>query len=234
MEEWVNYSEKISRLLDLEKMPVSVCFTNEKPEGIDPGHASFCQAIKLAAQGQVFLIDKEHSVCPGGTWHCGLSKPPEGQSKRAIQKFLTSGEKLTASIVSFHRMSSLAAPPPTDLSEYVYICPLEKSVIKPDLAVLICNPEQACRLITLDIYWDGVPPKIELAGSLCHSVIAYPVTTGNTNLSFGDWTARRMQGFEKEDVFLSIPFERMKNLMEAIPRCSAGTASFTGFEEPNA
>jgi uncharacterized protein (DUF169 family) len=68
--------------------------------------------------------------------------------------------------------------------------------------------------------------KGEPAGSLCHSVVSYPVVTGNTNVSFGDWTARRMVGFRKDLVFVSVPYERMANLLAAIPECGAGTADF--------
>jgi hypothetical protein len=36
--------------------------------------------------------------------------------------------------------------------------------------------------------------------------------------------ARRMQKYEKDIVFVNIPYERMHNLVTAVPECSAGTA----------
>ncbi|MBN1288559.1 MAG: DUF169 domain-containing protein [Actinobacteria bacterium] len=69
-----------------------------------------------------------------------------------------------------------------------------------------------------------------MAGSLCYTAISYPVVTGCTNVTSGDWTARRMTKFKKDVVFLSIPYERMVNLIKAVPDCSAGTAVFKGFE----
>lgn len=48
--------------------------------------------------------------------------------------------------------------------------------------------------------------------------------TGFTNVSTGDWTARRNQGFDSDILFLSIPYERVNNLISAIPKCSAGDA----------
>jgi uncharacterized protein (DUF169 family) len=131
---------------------------------------------------------------------------------------------LTASIVSFERMQKLVSPPPTGLSERILITPLEKATLRPDLVVFLCNPEQACRLVWLDTYWDGIPPKVELLGSLCHSAIAYPVVTGSSNLTLGDWTARRMQKFRPDVVFFTVPYERMHNLLEAVPHSSAGRA----------
>ena len=115
-------------------------------------------------------------------------------------------------------------PPPTGLAERILICPAEKAKIRPDAMLFLCNAEQACRLITLDHYWDGIPPSFEPGGSLCRSSIVYPIISGRTNATFGDWTARRMTGFSAETVFVTIPYERIENLLLAIPECSAGTA----------
>ena len=49
--------------------------------------------------------------------------------------------------------------------------------------------------------------------------------SGCTNLSTGDWTARKHQGFDSDIMFLSVPYERINNLLSAIPHCSAGNAN---------
>ena len=90
--------------------------------------------------------------------------------------------------------------------------------------VFLVNAEQACRLVFLDHYWDGIPIRAELTGSLCSSAIAHPLVTGRTNVTFGDWTARRMQRFGPDVIFVSVPYERVRNLVAAVPECSAGTA----------
>jgi hypothetical protein len=46
--------------------------------------------------------------------------------------------------------------------------------------------------------------------------------TGCTNITMGDWTARKQQGFEPDILFMSVPHERMHNLIAAVPNCSAG------------
>jgi uncharacterized protein (DUF169 family) len=109
--------------------------------------------------------------------------------------------------------------------------PVHEAEFRPDLVVFMCNPEQACRLITLDQYWDGIPPRTELAGSLCHSALAYTVTTGQTNVTLGDWTARRMQKFPEDMIFISVPYERIHNLVTAVPQCTAGSAELEIPEE---
>jgi uncharacterized protein (DUF169 family) len=223
----MDYREEAALLketLSLEREPVAITFTNEHLP--DPGHKRvwMCGSIMRASEGSSFVIDAEHSACPGGSWHCGITEPVSGEAKRRLQWFLTKGEKLTHSIVSFERMQKLGSPPPTGMAERIAVTPLREAAIRPDLVIFICNPEQACRLIALDTYWDGIPPRQELTGSLCHTTIAYSAMTGYTNLSLGDWTARHMQKIPADVVFLTVPYERMANLLAAIPECTAGTA----------
>lgn len=220
---WKTELEELIDVLGIERKPVAVTFTNDELERKGE-KVWMCRALKLAAQGDSFVIDRENCACPGGSWHCGLTPPPPPEMFRGLQWFLTRGEKLTSNIVSFHRMQALAEEPPTGLSERILIGPLETAELRPDLVIFLCNGEQACRLITLDHYWDGIPLRIEVTGSLCSAAIAYPIVTGRTNVTFGDWTARRMQEFPADTVFVTIPYERVPNLAAAVPECSAGTA----------
>ena len=223
--EWKDYAGELNELLEFKDSPIAVTFTNDPVESSGK-KTRVCQAIKMAGRGKAFVLDRETSACPGGSWHCGLTEPPSGEFARGIQEFLTHGEKLTHSITSLWRMLELTPDTPTGISDSIVIRPLDEVKSRPDIVVFICDGEQACRLVTLDRYWDGIPPQIQLFGSLCYTVVAYPVVTGQTNVSFGDWTARRMIGFRKDVVFVSVPYERMANLVDAIGNCSAGTAEF--------
>ncbi|MHB8896209.1 MAG: DUF169 domain-containing protein [Candidatus Geothermincolia bacterium] len=222
------WNEQAGNLVDvfgLANRPVSVTFTNDEIAARKPRKTWMCRALKQAAlAGESFVLDKETSACPGGSWHCGLTEPPAAAGRRALQHFLTRGEKLSSTIVSFQRMQDLGSHPPTGLSDRIYIGPMAEAPIRPDIAIFVCTAEEACRLVTLDHYWDGLPIHAELTGSLCHAAIAYPAVTGRTNLTLGDWTARRMQKYPSDIMFLTIPYERMANLVLAIPECSAGTA----------
>jgi uncharacterized protein (DUF169 family) len=214
-------AELLKKVLGLKKEPLAITFTNDEvSEGLYE-RISICKALKRAAEGDCFVIDEKVETCPGGSRYCGFTEIA-GQQKRRLQRFLTKGEKLTSSIVSFERMSKLTVQPPTGLADRLVICPLEKTTLRPDIVLFQCNPEQACRLITLDTYWDGISPQQQVIGALCHSSITYPIMTGCTNITMGDWTARKQQGFEPDILFLSVPYERMHNLIAAVPNCSAG------------
>jgi uncharacterized protein (DUF169 family) len=228
---WQGQLDELVEVLGIESKPVAVTFTNDEVDFGESKRVWMCRAIKLAARGKTMVIDKETSACPGGSWHCGLTEAPSGDMRKGIQWFLTQGEKLTYSLVTFQRMMDLTDPPPTGFCERIVIGPVEEAELRPDIVVFICNPEHACRLLNLDQFWDGIPPRIEMAGSMCHSVMIYPVVTGQSNLSLGDWTARRMQKFPADTVFVTIPYERVSNLAAAVPACSAGSAKLDIPEE---
>jgi uncharacterized protein (DUF169 family) len=161
----------------------------------------------------------------------GLAPQPSGDQFRALQKFLVEGEKLCSSIVVFHRMRALNTPAPLGLADNVIICSLEKSETRPDLVIFICTPEQASRLITLATFYDGIPPKLEITGSTCRMSIGYPIVSGQINANFFDYTSRKIKGFGKDELIVSIPYEKMDNLVKAIPNCTAGTAEIEYPEE---
>jgi uncharacterized protein (DUF169 family) len=218
-------SDILKRVLGLQKEPLAISFTNQEVSKGNYEKISICKAIKLAAEGDCFLIDEKVSTCPGGSRYCGFSGEITGEKKRRLQNFLTKGEKLTHSLVSFERMQKLSVAPPTGLADRIIMCPLEKAEIRPDMILFLSNPEQTCRIITLDTYWDGLNPIQQLIGALCHTAISYTIMTGNTNISMGDWTARSHQQFESDVVFVSVPYERLNNLIAAITECSAGEAA---------
>ena len=224
-------SEVFKETFELKYEPLAISFTNDEISVGKYEKTSVCRALKLAAEGDSFVIDEAVSTCPGGSRYCGFTEVTSRQQKRGLQRFLTKGEKLTGSIVSFERMQKLTVEPPTGLADRILICPLGKSEIRPDIILFQCNPEQACRLITLDTYWDGLSPKQQAIGALCHTTISYPIMTGCSNLSTGDWTARHHQNFDPDIIFLSIPYERINNLIAAIPHCSAGKADVVIPEE---
>jgi uncharacterized protein (DUF169 family) len=221
--EFKEQSELLKEVLGLTKEPLAISFTNEEISDGQYEKTLICKALKRAAEGDCFVIDEKVSTCPGGSRSCGFAEVTREQ-KRRLQRFMTKGGKLTSTIVSFERIQKLTIQPPTGLADRLVICPLEKTKIRPDIVLFQCNPEQACRLITLDTYWDGISPKQQVIGPLCHSSITYPIMTGCTNMTMGDWTTRRQQKFEPDVLFLSIPYERLHNLITAIPNCSAGDA----------
>lgn len=221
---WQEYSGRLREVLRLKGSPIAVSYSMVPASGAKRGSYMVCHALLAARDGAIINVSEESCACPGGAWHLGLTPRPSGEENIFLQRFLVEGEKLFCSVATFHRCMALTAPPPLGLAQYVVLSPLEKAKIAPDVVVFLCNPEQACRLVTLATYPDGIPPRTEIVGSTCHMVIAYPVVSGEINISLLDYTSRRWQKYKPEELFVTIPYHKMPGLMESIELCSAGTA----------
>jgi uncharacterized protein (DUF169 family) len=224
--EWKNYARELTKLLELKGNPVAVTYSMNPPSTSRGGKCRVCDAFIKARDGAVIDLTAETSTCEGGTWHLGLGDPPKGEADKALKEFLIDGEKLFCSLPVFHRAMALCAQPPSGLAEHIILSPLNKAELKPDIVLFICNAVQACRLVTLDGYDHGIPPKIEMQGSTCHQAVAYPIVTGEVNVSLMDYTSRKIKGYSEHDLLVSVPYHRLHGIMRSIPYCTAGTAKF--------
>lgn len=221
---WQGFSGRLKEVLGLEGSPVAVSYSMGPLGRGKEGRHWVCGALLDARDGATVNLSAENSACRGGTWHLGLGPRPSGEAYRALQKFLVEGEKICGTITAFNRMQALTTAPPLGLADFVVFSPLERAELRPDLVVFLCNPEQACRLLTLATFPDGLPPRVELLGSTCHMVVAYPIVSGELNVSLMDYTSRKHRPYRKEELFVSIPYHKMGGLMESIERSTAGTA----------
>lgn len=222
--EWKDYSDQIRELLGLEGNPVAITYSMKPPSSSAEGKYRVCDAFLHARNGKVIDLTASTSACPGGTWHLGLGERPRGERDKALKEFLVNGEKLYCSIAAFHRAQALTAAPPLGLADHVILSPMNKAEFRPDIVLFICNAEQACRLVTLDSYDTGIPPRVEMSGATCHQAVAYPIVTGELNVSLMDYTSRRIRGYKPEDLLVSIPYHRFLGVMRSIDHCTAGRA----------
>jgi uncharacterized protein (DUF169 family) len=224
--EWKKHADELQSLLGLEGSPVAVTFSMEPADDALKGKHRVCDAFIKARDGATIDLTSSSSACHGGTWFLGLAEPPTGEEDRALKDFLVNGEKLFSSVVTFCRSRMLSTPPPTGMADHVILEPLDRAKRRPDLILFICNPEQASRLVTLDMYDTGVPPRIEMSGATCHQAVGYPAATGELNVSLMDYTSRRSKAYKKNDLIVSIPCHRFHGVMRSIEGCTAGRAKF--------
>lgn len=223
--EWEDWSRRLREVLDLDGSPVAVTYSDRPAQNAEVGKKAVCRAIPDAKEGAIFNMSQESSACPGGSWHLGLVPPPTGEIGDIIKDFIVNGEKIYSSQAALHRALTLtSAQPPLGLAKYVVFSPLEKAEFRPDLVVFLCNAWQGSRLINLAFFMDGLPIRSDPSGSLCMSAIAYPLVTGEVNLTLGDPTARKMQNYKPDELIVSIPYDKMLLVMESIDKCGAGTA----------
>jgi len=192
--EWKDYAVQIRDLLGLKGNPVAITYSMKPPSKSAGGKFRVCEAFIDARDGKVIDLTYSSSACSGGTMYLGLGERPKGEADKALKEFLVNGEKLFCSIGTLYRSQYLSSPPTTGLAEHVILSPMDKAEFRPDIVLFICNASQACRLVTLDHFDTGIPPKIEMSGSTCHQAISYPLSTGELNVSLMDYTSRRIKG----------------------------------------
>jgi uncharacterized protein (DUF169 family) len=222
--EWQSWGKRLTEVLELKKSPVAVSYADSAPTGASAHKCRACGALREAAAGAVIDLTAENSACPGGSQYLGLrAQAPE--HARALREFLIHGEKLFSSPAAIHRSMALAkVKPPLGLADHVLFSPLARAQLRPDVTVFICDAWQAARLINLAYFENGMPMECDPTGSLCRSVIAYPLITGKVNVSLGDVTARKMEKFAQDELFVSLPFSDLRSAAASIDRCTAGTA----------
>ncbi|KPJ48382.1 hypothetical protein AMJ40_07600 [candidate division TA06 bacterium DG_26] len=192
--EWRDYGGEIGDLLGLEGNAIAITYSLEPPSASAGEKYRVCDALLHARDGKMIDLTASTSSCSGGTWHRGLGERPTGEEDKALKDFLVNGEKIYCSVAAFHRALALTTAPPLGLADHVVLSPMERAEFRPDTVLFICNAEQASRLVTLDSYDTGIPPRIEMAGATCHQAIAYPVATAELNVSLMDYTSRRIHG----------------------------------------
>jgi len=221
---WQEYVKTLTETLDLKGHIIALTYTCDDIEGASGEPCRVCNALMKAHHGETIALTAKNSTCPGGTWHLGLGDPPSGEAGKALMNFLVYGEKLACSYATFHRMMALTSPPPKGVADHIVFAPMDAMPLEPDLAIFIVNAEQTCRLLTLYSYSTGKAPRTEMMGSGCHMAVAYPLVSGEMNVSFSDWTARPMMKMQPDELIVSVPYYLLPGIIEAIPRCTAGTA----------
>lgn len=222
--EWQQWGQRLKEILALKKSPVAVTYSDTAPADASGGKCRACSALSQATAGKVVALSAANSTCPGGSLYLGLRAQAPEQAK-VLRDFLINGEKLFASPTAIQRANALAkVKPPLGMADYVVFSPLESAELKPDIAVFTCNAWQAARLINLAWFQNGLPMECDPTGSLCRSVITYPLITGKVNVSFGDITARKSERLAEDELFVTLPYEFLWSAFSSIEGCSAGAA----------
>lgn len=221
---WQEYSKTLKELLSLDYSPVALSCTKDPKIKPSEKKIRICRAILEAGKGQVVSLAKDNNACFGASWHLGFHKINDPKIQGMIKKFVVEGEKLFSSYEALDNLMKEMKDVPDNSQTSFLLAPMEIADFKPELVIFTVNAENACRLLTFITFLDGKMPKIQIGGPTCRMVIMYPLLTGETNLSFYDYTARKMCAVEKDKLLISIPYNRIPKIIESIDKCSAGTA----------
>lgn len=222
--EWQDYASVLKDLFNLEFSPVAVsCLKQPLLKDTDK-KVRICRAILEAGKGEILQVDKINNACFGAAWHLGFQQIKDPSVVNMAKKFVVEGEKLFCSYQALDNLLLQMEGPPDNSHSYFALSSLEKADFKPQLVIFIVNAESACRLLTLVTFIDGVMPKIKIGGPTCRMSIIYPLATDEVNISFYDYTARKMCNVDKDKLIITIPYNKMPRIIESIDKCSAGRA----------
>ncbi len=224
LKKWQDYAGILKNIFGLEQEPVGVSCLKDADIQAEQGKVRICRAILDAGTGKSLKVNKTNNACFGASWHLGFSQIKDPQVIQMIKKFVVEGEKLFCSYEALDKLISQMEENPDNSNSCFTLSPLSNIEKEPELVIFVCNPEQACRLLTFVTFFDGVMPKIKIGGPTCRMAVMYPLLTGEVNVSFQDATARKMCHMDKNLLFVSIPAKRIPQIVENIDKCSAGTA----------
>ncbi|MFC1594174.1 DUF169 domain-containing protein [Candidatus Omnitrophota bacterium] len=222
--QWQEHASILKDIFGLTTSPVAIRCTKEKEEEPDVQKVRICRAILNAAAGASLKVCKENNACFGAGWHLGFHDMKDPKISGMVKKFVVEGEKLFVSYEALDTLVSQMKPVPSNKDACFMLEPMERAEEKPEIVIFVCNPEAACRLLTMVTFLDGNMPKIKIGGPTCRLAIMYPLLTGEVNISFYDFTARKMCNVEKDKLLVSIPYSKIPRIIESIDACSGGTA----------
>jgi uncharacterized protein (DUF169 family) len=228
---WQDYALALKEALNLGLSPVALSCLKEPVLGLPDKRLRICRAILDAASGQTLQISKDNNACFGASWHLGFNKINDPKIAGMIKKFVVEGEKLFSSYQALDNLVSQMGDIPDNSKTYFLLGPMEKTEFNPDLVIFVCNAEDACRILTLAVFIDGLMPKIKIGGPTCRMSIISPLLTGELNISFYDYTARKMCNVEKDKLLISLPYNKISKIVESIDSCSGGKAKIEYPEE---
>jgi len=229
--EWQEYAFTLKKVLGLELSPVALSCIKETPPDKSSDKVRICRAFMDAAHGKSVCISKYNNACFGASWHLGFRKIDDPKVAGLVKKFVVEGEKLFCSYEALDKLISQMQPVPDNSCSYFMLAPLETAEFIPQLVIFVCNSDEACRILTLAVFLDGVMPKIKIGGPTCRMTVMEPLLTGEVNLSFYDYTARKLCKVEKDKLLVTIPYAKIPQIVAALDKCSAGSAKIEYPEE---
>lgn len=222
--EWQGQALILKELLELEYSPLAVSCAKGPLLPTPEKRLRICRAILDAGKGQALQIDKANNACFGAGWHLGFHKIKDPKITEMVKKFVVEGEKFFCSYAALDNLLAQMEEPPDNSGNYFILSPLEKAELEPQLVIFIADAEAACRLLTLVTFLDGKMPKIKIGGPTCRLSIIYPLVSGELNISFYDYAARKLCNVEKDKLLVTIPYKKIPQIVSSIDIYSAGRA----------
>ncbi|MCX6269677.1 MAG: DUF169 domain-containing protein [Bacteroidetes bacterium] len=212
-------SEKVKQILGLTSSLVGVKFlytVDEIPEGIErlTGHR-YCQAIMKARHGKQVLLDADGIACPAAAAAFGFKQLPDGlKTGKGLVGFGIVAEESTGKIM-FEGMTTL----PQGKLIALYLFPLEKAEIEPDIVVVEDETEKLMWFTLANLNVTGghrVDSSTAILQAACVDATLIPYVNQKFNMSMGCYGCRDATDICPNETVLGFPFKDFKAIAQSI------------------
>lgn len=176
----------------------------------------YCQSIIAARRGhRLYMPPRRHS-CPDGTGILGLVEMSEK---------LRSGElyllfKKLPDIETAQKMIAIRPEFPAGSYAATLVAPLEEATFEPDTVIFTLLPEQAMWICSSATYSGdgGQTFRTSSYNSTCAYLTVQVMKSREINMAFGCYGGRASTEIGDEDLYLSVPYEKLPKMAEALKK----------------
>jgi uncharacterized protein (DUF169 family) len=216
--EWRTRLAELVERLGLQRQPVAVRYVQSAAVQLGSGVPEACEALLRASQGETLILESGTAGCALGTYYLGLDGPAAEQGQPALEEVVVDEKRSACFIDEVPGAERTTVSPPAKRGCAVILSPVADLEAPPDVLLFICEFEQACQLIALDMPGSAGPPRMEMRGPTCHRAIGYPLVTGRLNVSLMSHVGRRLHGFAADDLLVSVPGARLLRMLDRTGR----------------
>jgi len=213
MKEYQNISQDLVNSLSLQYEPVGVTLykdTNSLPDGISFNQKelkSYCQALILAAKGEVLLIRKEQMGCKLGTSVLGFEKDTDMEAyldDGVLEKYgigLFGSEEASADTI----LNSMYLE--KGKTQAAFIAQLSEFQTRPQVVIFTANSEQIMWLLYALNYEKGGKMNLPQSGGAlggCSDITALPLLKGEPNVTFLGLGCRMKSAIDQCDLMMGV------------------------------
>ncbi len=190
---------------------IGIAIVKKEPVGIERVKSpdKHCHFVGQARGGTILYARGEDISCPLARFYLGLERKNLRDLSRTLVKELSQtlvswddaiDEKVALSYLnSGHCLK--------ESEKCIIYFPYPTKNLKADVIIIIDNPQEIMILVQKFSRTTGKRIKASMSGigAMCGECTAYPLITGQANISLGCYGSRPGVNLNKEELFLSIP-----------------------------
>lgn len=216
-EEIQKLGKELVDILHLKTSPVAVHLVKEDeelPADVPRIAANIrhCQMVdNVRREGAQFYALLEDQMCKGGAAVMGLTEMGEKLKTGEVYYHLKHFGSMDAAKSTMEKVPRV----PAHTVKAVVYSPLEKTTFKPDVILIIANPEKVMELSQALLHKEGGRVNASFAGkqSVCADGVAYPYLTGEAGVTVGCSGSRKYTEIKEDEMIMSIPIDMLPGLV---------------------